>query len=127
MTAHVGALAAADALRKRTRDFAIRIVKLSQALPKTDTARILGRQVLRSGTSVGANYRAVCRARSRAEFVSRMAVVVEEADETVFWLELLVDTGIVPPERLGGLIQEATELLALCAASHRTAKRGLAH
>ena len=127
MTGHVGALAAADALRKRTRDFAIRIVKLSHALPKNDTARILGRQVLRSGTSVGANYRAVCRARSRAEFVSRMAVVVEEADETVFWLELLVDTGIIPRERLGGLIQEAGELLALCAASHRTAKRGLAH
>ena len=122
---YVGALAIADALRKRTKDFAIRIVKLCQALPKNDTARTLGRQVLRSGTSVAANYRAACRARSRAEFVSRMAVVVEEADETVFWLELLVDTGIVPLKRLQPLIQEANEVLALCAASHRTAKQRL--
>lgn len=125
MGAYIGALAVADALRKRTKDFAIRIVKLSLALPKTDAARTLGRQVLRSGTSVAANYRAACRARSRAEFVSRMAVVVEEADETVFWLEMLVDTGIVPFKRLQPLIQEANELLAVCAASHRTAKQRL--
>ena len=125
MSSHVGALAAADALRKRTKDFAIRIIKLTQALPRNDTAKILGRQVLRSGTSVGANYRAVCRARSRAEFGSRMAVVVEEADETVYWLELLVDTAIVPLKRLGSLMKEANELLALFAASHRTAKLGL--
>ena len=125
MSSHVGALAAADALRKRTKDFAIRVVKLSQPLPKNDTARILGRQVLRSGTSVGANYRAVCRARSRAEFVSRMAVVVEEADETVYWLELLVDTATVPVKQLSNLMKEANELLALFAASHRTAKQGL--
>ncbi len=127
MTDHLGALAVADSLRTRTKAFAIRVVKLSQALPKNDTARVLGRQVLRSGTSVGANYRAVCRARSRAEFVSRMAVVIEEADETVFWLELLVETGIVPLKRFSGLIQEAGELVAICGASHRTAKRGLSH
>ena len=125
MSSHVGALAAADALRKRTKDFAIRIIKLTQELPRNDVAKILGRQVLRSGTSVGANYRAVCRARSRAEFVSRMAVVVEEADETVYWLELLVDAAIVPLKRLGSLMKEANELLALFAASHRTAKQGL--
>jgi len=124
---YTGALAAADALKKRTKDFAIRIVKLSQALPKTDVGRTLGRQVLRSGTSVAANYRAVCRARSRAEFVSRMAVVVEEADETVFWLELLVDAGVVPLRRLDSLIKEANELLLLSAASLRTAKQRLTH
>lgn len=124
---YTGALAAAEALKKRTKDFAIRIVKLSQALPKTDVGRTLGRQVLRSGTSVAANYRAACRARSRAEFVSRMAVVVEEADETVFWLELLVDAGVVPLKRLDSLIKEANELLLLSAASLRTAKQRLAH
>ncbi len=125
MGEHTGALAAADALRKRTKAFAIRIVKLSQALEKTNTGRTLGRQVLRSGTSVAANYRSACRARSRAEFVSRMAVVVEEADETVFWLELLVEAGLVPRKRLEALIKEANELLALSAASHRTAKQKL--
>jgi hypothetical protein len=75
---YFGALAGAEALKKRTKSFAIRIIKLSQALPRTDVGKTLGRQVLRSGTSVAANYRTVCRARSRAEFVSRMAVVVEE-------------------------------------------------
>ncbi|MGH9554983.1 MAG: four helix bundle protein [Terriglobales bacterium] len=85
----------------------------------------MGRQVLRSGTSVAANYRAVCRARSRAEFVSRMAVVVEEADETIFWLELLVEAGVVPIKRLDSLIKEANELLLLFAASLRTAKQKL--
>ena len=125
MSGHIGALAVADALRKRTKDFAIRIIKLTQALPKNDIAKVLGRQVLRSGTSVGANYRAVCRARSRAEFVSRLAVVVEEGDETAYWLELLVEAGIVPLRRLASLMKEADELLALFAASHRTAKQGL--
>ena len=84
---------------------------------------ILGRQMLRSGTAVAANYRAVCRARSRAEFVARMGVVVEEADETVFWLEMLIDAGIVPKPRLSGLLAEANELLAIFAASQRTARR----
>ena len=125
MENYTGALAAADALKKRTKDFAIRIVKLSQALPRTDVGRTLGRQVLRSGTSVAANYRAVGRARSRAEFVSRIAVVVEEADETVFWLELLVEAGVVPIKRLDSLIKEANELLLLSAASLRTARQKL--
>ena len=78
--------------------------------------------MLRSGTAVAANYRAVCRARSKAEFVSKMSIVVEEADETVFWLEMLVDTGIVPSGKLTLLLKEANELLAICAASLRTAK-----
>jgi len=76
----------------------------------------------RSGTAVAANYRAVCRARSKAEFVSKMSTVVEEADETVFWLEMLADTGVVPPGKLALLLKEANELLAICAASVRTAK-----
>ena len=127
MKNHVGTLAAADVLKKRTKDFAIRIIKLSQALPKTDVGRTIGRQVLRSGTSVAANYRAACRSRSRAEFVSRVAVVVEEVDETVFWLELLVEAGVIPVKRLENLVREAHELLLLFAASLRTAKQGLKH
>ena len=83
---------------------------------------MLGRQVLRSGTSVAANYRAVCRARSKAEFIAKIGVVVEESDDTVFWLELLVETGIVRKERMDPLLLEANELLHIFAASHRTAK-----
>ncbi len=82
----------------------------------------MGRQILRSGTSVAANYRAVCRARSKAEFISKIGVVVEEADETVFWLELLVDTGIVRKAKMNNLLVEANELLAIFAASQWTAR-----
>jgi four helix bundle protein len=97
-------------------------VRLFRSLPKTDEAKVIGKQVLRSGTSVAANYRAVCRARSKAEFVARIGIVVEEADEVVFWLELLVETGIVSQARMDGLLTEANELLAIFAASQRTAK-----
>jgi len=112
----------AEELKKRTKQFATRIVRLYQALPRRDEARVIGRQVLRSGTSVAANYRAVCRARSKAEFISKIGVVVEEIDETVFWLELLVDTGIVAQARMESLQEEATELLAIFAASQHTAR-----
>lgn len=112
-----------EELRDRTKKFAVRIVKLFRALPKTDEARIIGKQILRSGTSVGANYRAVCRARSTAEFIAKIGIVVEEADETVFWLELLVETEIVHEKQLRDLLQEANELLAISAASQSTAKR----
>ena len=87
-----------EILKERSKHFAIRIVRLYRALPKTDEARILGKQVLRSGTSVAANYRAFCRARSSAEFIAKIGLVVEEADETVFWLELLTETDIVRRE-----------------------------
>jgi four helix bundle protein len=97
-------------------------VRLFQHLPHSTEAQVLGKQVLRSGTSVGANYRAAGRARSKAEFISKIGVVVEEIDETVFWLECLVESGIVREELLSGLKQEAEELLAIFAASERTAK-----
>ena len=113
----------ATELKGRTKHFAVRVVKLFRSLPRTDEARVIGRQVLRSGTSVAANYRAVCRARSKAEFIAKIGVVVEEADETVFWLELLVETGIVPQARMVDLLAEANELLAIFAASQHTAKR----
>jgi four helix bundle protein len=112
-----------DELKARTKQFAIRTVKMYRALPKTRDAQVLGGQALRSGTSVAANYRAVCRARSKAEFVAKLGVVVEEADETVFWLELLVETGIVKPGKMQKLLAEANELLAIFAASQHTARK----
>ena len=117
------ALDRAKALQDRTKEFAIRVVRMFRSLPKTDEARILGKQVLRSATSVAANYRAACRSRSKAEFTSKMGVVVEETDETVFWLELLVETGVVPMSKMEGLVSEANELLAIFAASRRTARK----
>ncbi len=112
----------AEQLKNRTKQFAIRIVKLFRSLSRSEESRIMGRQILRSGTSVAANYRAVCRARSKAEFISKIGVVVEEADETVFWLELLVDTGIVRKAKMNNLLVEANELLAIFAASQWTAR-----
>jgi len=111
-----------EELRARTKRFAIRIVRLFKSLPKSDEARIIGKQLLRAGTAVAANYRAVCRARSKAGFISKMGIVVEEADETVFWLELLVETSIVLETRLKDLLTEANELLAIFAASLWTAR-----
>lgn len=111
-----------ERMRNRTKQFAIRIVRLFKCLPKTDEARIMGKQVLRAGTSVAANYRSVNRARSRAEFISKMGAVVEETGETVFWLELPVETNTVSKARLPDLLVEANELLAIFAASHWTAR-----
>jgi four helix bundle protein len=112
----------ADELKLRTKKFALRIIKVFQALPRSEDARTLGKQLLRSGTSVAANYRAVCRSRSKAEFVARMGIVVEEIDETVFWLEILVESGIVTSTRLGNLQREANELCAIFVSSQPTAK-----
>ena len=119
------ALEMAEAMRRRTKQFALRVVNLSRALPKEDEARVIGRQMLRSGTSVGANYRAVCRSRSRKEFVSKMNVVVEEADETAFWLELLVESALVRESQMKPLLTEANELLAIFSASLSTARASL--
>jgi four helix bundle protein len=109
-------------LRIRTKDFALRILRLYRSLPFRDDARVVGKQLLRSGTSVGANYRAACRARSKAEFIAKMGIVLEEADETVFWLELLSEGGIVRREKLDALLNEANELTSIFVASLRTAK-----
>jgi four helix bundle protein len=102
-----GKASQSELLRRRTKQFALRVIRLFQHLPKSTEAQVLGKQLLRSGTSIAANYRAVCRARSKAEFVAKMGVVVEEADETVFWLECLLEAGIVRPELLADLINEA--------------------
>ena len=109
-----------EQLKQRTRDFAVRIVGLFRALPDSRDARVIGNQLIRCGTSVGANYRAACRARSRPDFTNKIGVVLEEADETIFWLELLVETKIVPLSRLTPLLQEANELTAIFAATKAT-------
>jgi len=121
--AEENSLEKARELQARTKAFALRIIRMFRSLPRTAEARIIGKQVLRSGTSVAANYRAVCRARSRAEFAAKLGIVVEEADETVFWLELLVASEIVPEEKVQGLMSEANELLAIFAGSRQTARK----
>src|ERR1700690_3788408 len=93
-----------EALKPLTKDFALRILRLYRSLPRTDEARILGKQLLRSSTSIGANYRAACRGRSRAEFIAKLGIVLEEADETVFWLELLQEGDVFSPEKLCSLV-----------------------
>ncbi len=112
-----------EAMKQRTKAFALRVIRLVESLPKGRTADVLGRQLLRCGTSVGANYRAACRARSTADFIAKMGIVEEEADESLFWMELLIESGIVKLERLESLMNEADELLAITVASINTAKR----
>jgi four helix bundle protein len=111
-----------EELRERTKKFAIRIVRLFQALPKSTEAQVMGKQLLRCGTSVAANYRAACCARSKAEFISRVGIVAEEADESVLWLELLEDTNILSSERLQEILKEARELVAIFSTSLKTAR-----
>ncbi|PYV40899.1 MAG: four helix bundle protein [Acidobacteria bacterium] len=111
-----------DEFKKRTKAFALRIIRLVEALPKLPIPRAIGGQLLRSGTSVGANYRASCRARSRADFVSKMGIVEEECDESIYWMELLIESGQVKPARLEDLIKEASEILSLVVSSIRTAR-----
>jgi four helix bundle protein len=112
-------------LRRRTKEFALRIIKLFRALPRTEETRVLGRQVLRSGTAVAANYRSACRARSRADFISKIGITVEEADETAFWLELIVDAGIIKASKLESLMAETNELVRIFQATRTTARRGI--
>ncbi|MBI4003076.1 MAG: four helix bundle protein [Nitrospira defluvii] len=112
----------AEKLKERTKRFALRIVKCSQTLGNGREARVIGNQLLRSGTAVAANYRAACRARSRAEFISKLGIVVEEADETVFWCEILEEAGIVAEGAITDVIDEARELLAIFSASRKTAR-----
>jgi four helix bundle protein len=100
-------------LGKRTKDFALRIIRLYAALPKTTEAQVLGKQLLRSGTSVGAHYREARRAKSDADFVSKIEGALQESDETIYWLELLAESGIVKPERLKPLTDECEELIAM--------------
>src|SRR6185437_9774214 len=110
-------------LKRRTKSFALRILKLVHALPKTTAGRVLASQIVRSGTSVAANYRAACRARSTADFIAKMGIVEEESDETLFWLELLEESELVTAAKLTAIKQEANELIAITVASIKTARR----
>lgn len=112
-----------EELKRRTKQFALRAINLVEAIPRGRTADVLGRQLLRSGTSVGANYRAACRAKSTADFIAKMGIVEEEADESLYWMELLIETEIVKPERLELLMKEGNELLAITVASINTARK----
>ncbi|MCR8560542.1 four helix bundle protein [Mucilaginibacter sp. BJC16-A38] len=110
----------AEMMRNRTKKFVVDNIKFYRTLPKTEEAKIIGRQLLRSSSSVGANYRAACRARSKAEFHSKLSIVVEEADESVFWMEILVEAEVVKPSELDYLSDEASQILKIVSASRKT-------
>ena len=110
-------------LKQRTKDFALRIIRLYCSLPKSTEAQVLGRQILKSGTSVGAHYREGMRARSDAEFISKLEGGLQELEETGYWLELLGESNIVEAEKLSGLCQETDELMAMLTASVKTVKQ----
>jgi four helix bundle protein len=109
-------------LKQRTKQFALRVMKLVEFLPKTPSGRVIGQQLLRSGTSVGANYRSACRGRSKADFIAKAGISLEEADESLYWMELLLEAKLIPPERLKDLMKEANELVAIFSASIKTAR-----
>jgi four helix bundle protein len=111
-----------EEMMSRTKAYANRVVKLCAALPENWIAQTLGKQLLRSGTSVGANYRAVCRARSNLDFINKLRIVEEECDESLFWMELLVDNNLVKAARLRDLMKEADEILAIVVSSAKTAR-----
>ena len=118
----VPATTAPNILKDRTKRFALLSIRLCRTLPRNQESLIICRQLIRSSTSVGANYRAVCRARSAADFVSKLGIVLEEADETLFWLELLMDSGLATANAVSPLLKEANELVSIFVASLRTSK-----
>lgn len=111
-------------LKNRTKKFALRIIKLTNFFPSNIAGRTIGGQIFRSGTSVAANYRAACRARSKAEFISKLGIVEEEIDETIFWLEIIIESGLIKEELLVSLLKEAHEICAIIVKSKKTAKKG---
>ena len=111
-----------EELKQRTKVFGKRVIKLIEALPKNTTTSVIGRQLLRSATSVGANYRAVCRAKSRADFIAKLGIVEEECDESLYWLELLVETSQIRAALVSDLMKEGEEILAIVVASAKTAR-----
>ena len=112
-----------DELKQRTKMFALRVIKVYQSLPKTTEAQIIGKQLLRSATSIAANYRAACRARSQAEYFSKISIVIEEADETMFWLELLWESNIFKQELLQNLYDENEEILKIVVVSRKNSQK----
>jgi four helix bundle protein len=109
--------------KERTQKLALRVIRLVETLPKTSAAQIIGRQLLRSATSIGANYRAACRGKSKADVIAKLALVEEEADESLYWLDLLAESGIIKQEKLSSLAKETEEILAMTVASIKTLRR----
>jgi len=109
-------------LKDRTKQFALRVIRMVEALPKSVIGNVIGKQLLRSGTSVGANYRAACRGKSKADFTAKLGIVVEESDECCYWLELLIESGAMPKEKLEPLLREADELTAIFVSSIKTSR-----
>jgi four helix bundle protein len=112
-----------EELKKRTKDFGLRVIKLFEELSKTKKGEIIGKQLIRSGTSVGANYRAACRAKSSADFIYKIQMVEEESDESVYWLELISESNLIKQERIKNILQEANELTAIFTKAGKTAKQ----
>ena len=110
-------------MKARTMKFALRIIRLVENLPNNKTSGVLGHQLLRSGTSVGSNYRASCRAKSKADFISKLAIVEEEADESIYWMELLIESGQIKKNLVDNLMKEAHEILSIVVASIKTIKQ----
>ncbi|MBA3715693.1 MAG: four helix bundle protein [Pyrinomonadaceae bacterium] len=110
-------------LKQRTKQFSLRVIKLVGALPRSVEGRTVGNQLVRSGTSVGANYRAACRGRSKAEFIAKLGTVEEEADESAFWMEIIIESGLMEKKLVENLLQEANEIVAIIAASRKSASR----
>jgi four helix bundle protein len=113
----------ADEFKRRTKAFVLRVIRLVDSLPKSRAGNVFATQLLRAGTSVGANYRAACRARSPADFIAKMGIVEEECDEAIYWMELLIEARVAKAERLTDLMREAQEILAMVVSSIRTARR----
>lgn len=109
-------------MKERTKEFAKEIIRLCRRLPGNREGRLIGNQIFPSGTSVGANYRSACRAKSSADFIAKMGIVEEEADESIYWMELLVESGLIHKDEIGDLLQEADEILAMTVSSIKTAR-----
>ncbi len=112
-----------EVFKKRTKQFTLRCIRVFQALPKTEEARIIGKQFLRSATSVGANYSAVCRARSQNEFFAKLSITVEEADETLFWMEILIESEIFTESKMKDLMDELTEIVKVLSKARKTVSK----
>ena len=109
--------------KKRTKQLALRVIKTVEVLPKNRTADVIGRQLIRSGTSIGANYRAACRGKSTADVIAKLRIVEEETDESAYWMELLIESGLLPEARLSELLHETNEIIAMTVASIRTLQK----
>jgi four helix bundle protein len=112
-----------EELKQRTKKFGLRVIKVVEALPRNKTSNVIGNQVLRSATSIGANYRAACRGKSKADFAAKISIALEEADETLYWLEMIVEAGLISKNLLESLMIEANELVSILAASNKTARQ----